>query len=108
MTYNADDHEDSLREGPLWAKNTAKRPIQVGSHFHLGDVNACLKFFRDEKCEVEADDDVKGKRLHIAAGTSERIEPEHARKVWVVPIKGDQVVKGLQRGKTDNDWSVAP
>ncbi|MEU3446807.1 urease subunit gamma [Streptomyces thermolilacinus] len=106
VTFNADDHEDALREGPLWAKNTAKRPIQVGSHFHLGDVNACLKFFKDEECTDLAD--VKGKRLHIAAGTSERIEPEHVREVWVVPIKGDQVVKGLQRGKTDNDWSVAP
>ncbi|MEV5343663.1 urease subunit gamma [Streptomyces sp. NPDC052676] len=105
VTYNADDHEDSLREGPLWAKNTAKRPIQVGSHFHLADVNACLKFFKDEECTDPAD--VKGKRLHIAAGTSERIEPEHARKVWVVPIKGDHLVKGL-RVKDPSDWKVAP
>jgi urease subunit gamma/beta len=107
VTYNADDHEDSLSEGPLWAKNTAKRPIQVGSHFHLADVNACLKFFKDEECTDPADDDVKGKRLHIAAGTSERIEPEHVRKVWVVPIKGDHLVKGL-RVKDSSEWKVAP
>jgi urease subunit gamma/beta len=107
VTFNADDHADSLRQGPLWAKNTAKRPIQVGSHFHLGDVNACLKFFKDEECSIPADDDVKGKRLHIAAGTSERIEPEHVRRVWVVPIKGDHLVKGL-RIKDSSEWKVTP
>ncbi|MFJ4835763.1 urease subunit gamma [Streptomyces sp. NPDC088747] len=105
VTFNADDHADSLGEGPLWAKNTAKRPIQVGSHFHLGDVNACLKFFKDEECTDPAD--VKGKRLHIAAGTSERIEPEHVCRVWVVPIKGAQLVKGL-RVKDSSEWTVAP
>lgn len=105
VTYNADDHDRSLAEGPLWAKNTAKRPIQVGSHFHLGDVNECLQFFTDKGCKTPAD--VTGKRLHIAAGTSERIEPGKKCKVWVVPIKGAQVVKGLQRGKNSGNWSVA-
>nr|WP_228994010.1 urease subunit gamma [Streptomyces sp. DH8] len=105
VTFNADDHAKSLREGPLWAKNTAKRPIQVGSHFHLGDVNACLKFFKGEECTDEAD--VKGKRLHISAGTSERIEPAHVCRAWVVPIKGDRLVKGLQV-KDLSEGKVAP
>ena len=61
---NADRGPDE--RGELTFTNTADRPIQIGSHIHLPDVNAGLEFDRAA---------AQGFRLDIAAGTSVRFEP---------------------------------
>ena len=68
-------------------RNTADRPIQVGSHIHLPDVNAGLSFDRDAAA---------GCRLDIAAGTSVRFEPGASRTVGIVALQGRKLVPGLQ------------
>lgn len=73
--------------------NTGDRPVQIGSHIHLPDVNAALEFDR-----VLA----TGFRLDIASGTSRRFEPGASREVAIVALRGRGVVPGLQiRGGTD-------
>jgi urease subunit gamma/beta len=111
VKYNTDQYGNPLPVVNLWVKNTADRPIQVGSHFHLDDVNKHvdnvkkgLHFSHDQAGNQPAD--VKGKRLHIAAGTSERIDPGPAREVWVVPIQGAKLVKGLRARKTPLEMQV--
>ncbi|MFG2747414.1 urease subunit gamma [Streptomyces xanthophaeus] len=96
----------------LWVKNTADRPIQVGSHYHLDDVNRHggnvggkgLDFYEDDGNDQMSSRpaDVNGYRLHIAAGTSERFEPgdSAARRVWVVPVRGALEVWGLHEART--------
>ncbi|MEV8019481.1 urease subunit gamma [Streptomyces sp. NPDC086554] len=81
----------------LQVENKLGRPIQVGSHFHFAEVNDGLTFDRTA---------ARGMRLHIAAGTSERFEPNDKRDVYLVPIQGDQLVKGLRAGKTPTEWPV--
>src|SRR5690348_12716577 len=67
--------------------NTGDRPIQIGSHIHLPDVNAALEFDRD----VAA-----GFRLDIPSGTSQRFEPGVSREVDIVRLGGAGLVPGLQ------------
>ncbi|MGW0534611.1 urease subunit gamma [Streptomyces sp. NPDC003032] len=106
VVYNTDQQGNPLPVEPLWAKNTADRPVQVGSHFHLADVNEKLRFFVDQGCTQEAN--VRGKRLHIPAGTSERIDPGVDCPVWVVPIQGAKLVKGLRAGKSASAPAGSP
>ncbi len=73
--------------GELTFTNTADRPIQIGSHFHLPDVNAGLEFDRAA---------AQGFRLDIAAGTCVRFEPGASRTVAVVSLRGRRSVPGLQ------------
>ncbi|WP_404199996.1 urease subunit gamma [Streptomyces tauricus] len=117
VPYNLeDDPNGGPRRFPtgkkLWVKNTADRPIQVGSHYHLDDVNKHggnvggkgLDFYEDDGSGQMSSHpaDVNGYRLHIAAGTSERFEPGDtaAREVWVVPIRGALEVWGLHEART--------
>ena len=67
--------------------NTGDRPIQVGSHFHVADVNAALQLDRDA---------ATGFRFDIPAGTSLRFEPGASRTVALVKLAGLQTVPGLQ------------
>jgi urease subunit beta len=67
--------------------NTGDRPIQVGSHFHLADVNAALALDREA---------ATGFRLDIPAGTSLRFEPGASKIVTGVKLGGLQIVPGLQ------------
>jgi urease subunit gamma/beta len=67
--------------------NPTDRPVQVGSHYHFYEANAGLDFRRHE---------AYGKRLNIAAGTSERFEPGDRRTVQLVPIEGERKVLGLR------------
>jgi urease subunit beta len=69
-------------------RNTADRPVQVGSHFHFAAVNPGLQFDR-----VAA----WGQRLDIPAGTSVRFEPGVEREVDLVPIAGNRVIPGLRK-----------
>ena len=71
--------------------NTGDRPIQVGSHFHVADVNAALQLDRTAAA---------GFRFDIPAGTSLRFEPGASRTVALVALAGARRVPGLQvRGK---------
>jgi urease beta subunit len=67
--------------------NTGDRPIQVGSHFHVADVNAALQLDRDR---------ATGFRFDIPAGTSLRFEPGASRTVALVTLGGARRVRGLQ------------
>ncbi|HEY0237898.1 MAG TPA: urease subunit beta [Friedmanniella sp.] len=85
IELNADRGPDE--RGELTFTNAADRPIQVGSHFHLPDVNPGLEFDRAA---------AQGFRLDIAAGTSVRFEPGASRTVAIVALGGRKVVPGLQ------------
>ncbi|KAI9805887.1 MAG: Urease [Sarcosagium campestre] len=61
------------------------RPIQVGSHYHLIEVNPQLEFDRLK---------AYGYRLDIAAGTSVRFEPGDSKTVTLVEIGGHRVIRG--------------
>lgn len=107
VSYNLEPDGTFPAGVKLWARNTADRPIQVGSHFHLADVNAHLHFFTDQGgAPSSTRADVRGMRLHIAAGTSLRFEPADECDVYVVPIRGLRQVKGLTAGKTAANWTV--
>jgi urease subunit beta len=77
----------------LVVKNTADRPIQVGSHYHFFETNGALQFDRDS---------ARGMRLNIASGTAVRFEPGQQRTVELVDYAGDRVAwgfRGLVQGK---------
>lgn len=67
--------------------NTGDRPVQIGSHIHLAEVNAALSFDR----EVAV-----GFHLDIPSGTSCRFEPGASREVDVVAFGGPGIVPGIQ------------
>lgn len=85
VILNADRGPFERRE--LVIVNTADRPVQIGSHIHLPDVNAGLSFDR------EAAD---GFRLDIPAGTSRRFEPGASQEVAIVSLRGRRSVPGIQ------------
>jgi len=72
-------------EFALRVTNTADRPIQVGSHYHFIEVNPYLRFDRRK---------AYGLRLDIPAGMAVRFEPGESRTVQLVPIAGNQVIRG--------------
>ncbi len=67
--------------------NTGDRPIQVGSHFHVADVNSSLQLDRAA---------AQGFRFDIPAGTSLRFEPGASRSITLVALAGARSVPGLQ------------
>jgi urease subunit beta len=67
--------------------NTGDRPVQIGSHIHLPDVNAALSFDRDA---------ASGFRLDIPSGTSRRFEPGASQEVEAVALRGRREVPGIQ------------
>ena len=85
LELNGDRGPDEHRE--LTFVNIADRPIQIGSHIHLPDVNTGLQFDRDA---------ARGFRLDIAAGTSVRFEPGVSRTVGIVALRGRRLVPGIQ------------
>ncbi|MHB0977065.1 MAG: urease subunit beta [Candidatus Aquicultorales bacterium] len=74
------------RTQQLTVMNTGDRPIQVGSHFHVFEVNKALDFNRSAAF---------GMRLNIPAGTAVRFEPGEAKDVVLVAIGGKKTVHGL-------------
>jgi|SRR5690349_3241579 urease beta subunit len=66
--------------------NTGDRPVQIGSHIHLPDVNTALSFDRAA---------AQGFRLDIPSGTSRRFEPGASRAVSAVAFKGARRVPGI-------------
>lgn len=67
--------------------NTGDRPVQIGSHIHLPDVNSALDF--DRMATV-------GFRLDIPSGTSRRFEPGASQEVAIVMLGGARLVPGIQ------------
>src|SRR6201992_1663533 len=72
----------------LVVKNTADRPIQVGSHYHFFETNGALQFDRDA---------ARGMRLNIASGTAVRFEPGQEREVELVAFDGARAVYGFNQ-----------
>jgi len=92
-----DDGDRELNPGrrklTLVVRNTADRPIQVGSHYHFAENNGALDFDRTA---------AQGMRLNIASGTAVRFEPGQQRTVELVDYAGDRIVfgfRGLTQGK---------
>ncbi len=89
--YLIDEGEHALNSGrralTLVVKNTAERPIQVGSHYHFSETNGALDFDRAA---------ARGMRLNIASGTAVRFEPGQQRTVELVDYAGDRVVYGFR------------
>ncbi len=78
------------RTQTMLVKNTADRPIQVGSHYHFAETNAALGFDRAL---------ARGMRLNIASGSAVRFEPGQERTVELVDYAGGRTVYGF-RGLT--------
>jgi len=70
----------------LTVKNSADRPIQVGSHCHFFEVNRALDFDRQA---------AYGMRLNIAAGTAVRFEPGDTKEIDLVALGGTRTVYGI-------------
>ena len=85
----AGDHalNPGRRTVTLVLRNTADRPIQVGSHYHFAETNGALGFDREA---------ARGMRLNIASGTAVRFEPGQQRTVELVDFSGDRVVYGFR------------
>ncbi|MCJ0764476.1 urease subunit beta [Variovorax terrae] len=71
----------------LVVKNTADRPIQVGSHYHFAETNGALDFDRSA---------ARGMRLNITSGTAVRFEPGQQRTVELVDYAGARRVHGFR------------
>ena len=84
LEINAD--RGPTERGELVFTNVADRPIQIGSHIHLAQVNAGLEFDRAA---------AEGFRLDIPAGTSIRFEPGVSRKAGIVALRGRKSVPGI-------------
>lgn len=85
LTLNADRGADERSR--IVILNTGDRPVQIGSHIHLPDVNIALEFDRAA---------AEGFRLDIPSGTSRRFEPGASREVEIVALGGRGLVPGLQ------------
>jgi urease subunit beta len=86
---DAGDHaiNPGRRTATVVVRNTADRPIQVGSHYHFAETNGALQFDRDA---------ARGMRLNIASGTAVRFEPGQQRTVELVDLAGDRKVYGFR------------
>ena len=85
----------------LTVKNSADRPIQVGSHCHFFEVNRGLVFDREQAF---------GFRLRIPAGTAARFEPGEEKRVTLVALAGTRTVhgiNGLTNGALDDPQTKA-
>ena len=85
-----DEGEHALNAGrramTVVVKNTAERPIQVGSHYHFAETNSALSFDRAA---------ARGMRLNIASGLAVRFEPGQQRTVELVDYAGARKVYGF-------------
>ena len=89
LLTDAGDHDlnPGRRTLTVVVKNTADRPIQVGSHYHFAETNGALDFDRDA---------ARGMRLNIASGTAVRFEPGQQRTVELVDYAGARTVYGFR------------
>ena len=88
--YFLEDQDIELNAGrqtvSLRVDNLGDRPVQVGSHAHIFEVNRALRFDRRR---------AYGYRLNIPAGTALRFEPGEGREVELVEMGGDRRVYGM-------------
>jgi len=86
-----DDGDHALNPGrrtlTVVVRNTADRPVQVGSHYHFAETNPALDFDRGA---------ARGMRLNIASGTAVRFEPGQQRTVELVDYAGVRIVQGFR------------
>ena len=75
------------RTQTMLVKNTADRPVQVGSHYHFAETNGALDFDRAL---------AQGMRLNIASGSAVRFEPGQERTVELVDYAGERQVYGFR------------
>ena len=75
------------RSVTLVVRNTADRPIQVGSHYHFAETNGALGFDRAT---------AHGMRLNIPSGSAVRFEPGQERTVELVDYAGARQVFGFR------------
>jgi urease subunit gamma/beta len=66
--------------------NTGDRPVQIGAHCHLFEVNRVLAFDREAAF---------GFRLDIPSGSSARFEPGQSRKCQITRFGGVEVSMGM-------------
>ena len=89
--YLIDDGVHTLNPGrrvlTMVVRNTADRPIQVGSHYHFAETNQALDFDRTA---------ARGMRLNIASGLAVRFEPGQQRTVELVDYAGNRAVYGFR------------
>jgi urease beta subunit len=85
IVLNGDRAEDERRTFVI--TNTGDRPVQIGSHIHLAEVNDALAF--DRQAAV-------GFRLDIPSGTSRRFEPGASQEVAAVALRGRRTVPGIR------------
>jgi len=122
-----------LTKAEIYVINIAGRPVQVGSHAHLADVNPDLLFFKDKATaeqvtrlmQIDPRDvgPIKelaevpergaahwGFRWNIASGASLRFEPMCAPDgpFSIVAIGGDRVVPGIRLDKDPADRQLGP
>jgi len=71
----------------LLVANTGDRPVQVGDHYHFGEVNPALIFDRAAARDM---------RLDFPAGTAMRFETGQQRQVSLVPYAGTRTVVGFR------------
>jgi urease subunit beta len=89
LITDAGDHalNPGRRTVVVVVRNTADRPIQVGSHYHFAETNGALQFDRAA---------ARGMRLNIASGTAVRFEPGQQRTVELVDYAGERKVHGFR------------
>jgi len=83
-------------------KNTADRPVQVGSHYHFAETNGALNFDRAQ---------AQGMRLNIASGSAVRFEPGQERTVELVDYAGyprAYVCRGVCHGHIQHAHNTPP
>ena len=66
--------------------NTGDRPVMVGSHYHLYEVNDALRFDRER---------ARGYRLDVPAGQLTIFEPGQTHRVRLVSYAGRRIVQGF-------------
>lgn len=83
-------------------RNDGDRPVQVGSHIHLADINRALRFFAFSDGDDEEPEEVPVTGFHadIAAGTSIRFQPGDEKRMDIVAFGGARKVAGLQVANT--------
>ncbi|WP_083932519.1 MULTISPECIES: urease subunit gamma [Nocardiopsis] len=76
-------------------RNDGDRPVQIGSHIHLADVNPALAFCDADGAPADRSL-VEGYRLDIPAGTSLRFQPGDEKSVTAVELAGRRAVPGIR------------
>ncbi len=86
LAANDIEYNANRTTATITIRNTGDRPIQVGSHFHLFEVNRYLEFERNKAF---------GYHLNIPATTAIRFEPGDSKSVEIVAYGGKRRVVGF-------------